>query len=416
MTNSNTPVAFWNQSQRKTKLKYALKWPNKLNKLFSIGLLCGLLAGVTGTVLVAWYFLSPSEYSTTVASPSAVCDVTPLGEPTASGPGYYTARFVAYGDMDSDDDVPCGMLPEVRIAVIHEKRGENVMQRWWEAVGGSELLGAPNGYFPKNFPPGVRVPTAVEKIATAPAQFIDTVNTGPDGTAEVSISHNREQRHSLCAIASTGDLIAGCIYDFPRKTPEAHITVYIYFTHGHAVIEEGSSDRYQRFLDGANWTGSPATVTFEATLHDDIGPSRPFDDVDVIIVDDAHVNAWWAAVSDNGANGLDAHRLRVDPKALAHDWVHVVTTGPDGLAETALPSGDYLICVWSGLVRCIYHNLTSGDHKFLANFGGGGNLLGIIKRVERKPTEPDCDSPFHGLTLGALERHLIECAEEAEGR
>lgn len=336
---------------------------------------------MAGTAVVARYFLSSSETFPTVVSPSAVCDVSPLGEPTASDLGYYTVRFVAYGDMDSNDDVPCGMLPEVRIAVIHEKRGENVMRNWWEAVGGSEL-GSPNDYFPKYLPPGVRVPTTVEKLATAPAQFINTVNTGPEGTAEMSISHNRERRHSLCAIAPTGDLIAGCIYDFPRKTPETHITVYIYFTHGHAVIEEGSSDRYQRFLDGTGSIKSPATVTFTAMISDDFS-TEPHSDVSMVVVGDAHINAWWAVVSDDRYNPLDLNQVLVEPNMLEHDWIHVINTGPDGLAETALPSGDYLICAldlaFRGNARCLYEYLAGGHHKFLIHYSDGGADFAISK-------------------------------------
>ena len=437
MTDGNAPVAFWNRSQRETKLRYTLKWPNKINKLFSLELLCGLLVGVASTALVAWYFLSPSGSSPTVVSPSAVCDVTPLEEETESDSDTAIMRFVAYGDMDSDDDVPCGMLPDIRIAVIHRYFHARVLDAWWEAVGGGELgiVGS--------IPPGVRVPTTAERLSAVAeqpirttttdystgvvrfdrfakgAEFITIVSTGPEGTVKLPITVHPESStdYSFCAI-SPDDVIIGCYDNISglRLSANDYYTVYIYLTHGHAVIETGNSDRYQRYLDGTGSTGAPAIITFQATLGDDIEPSRPYNDVDVIIVDDAHVNVWWTNVFDNGSNELNARYLRVDSKVIAHDWVHVVTTGPDGLAETALPPGDYLICAWANPTRCIYHNLTSGDHKFFVNFGGGGNTLGITKKVEAKPVEPDCDSPFHGLKLGALERHLIECAEEAEGR
>ena len=55
---------------------------------------------------------------------------------------------------------------------------------------------------------------------------------------------------------------------------------------------------------------------------------------------DYHVNAWWAAVSDNGANELDADRVFNGSEVLIHAWVHVATTGQDGLAETTLLPGD----------------------------------------------------------------------------
>lgn len=372
MTNSNSPVAFWNQSQRIAKVKYTLKWPNKPNKLFSIGLLCGLLVGVAGSALVAWYLFLLSGSSPTIFSPSVVCDVTPLDEADESGDETVTVRFVAYGDMDTDDDVPCGMLPYINIAIIRYFDAQ-VLTDWWEVVGGGELgiMGS--------MPPGVRVPTTAERLSAGAdqigAEFITIVATGPEGTVKLPITVNPESsspNYLVCAISPGGDVITGC-YDlfsrFSRLPANDYYTVYIYFTHGHAVIEPVSSDRYQRYLDGAKSTGTPATVTFEAILGEDIEPDRPYAGTDVIIVGNAHVNAWWTAVSDNGANGLDARRLRVDSKVLAHDWVHVVTTGPDGLAKTALPPGDYLICVWS---QCIYHNLTSGDHKFLVNYCCGG--------------------------------------------
>ena len=411
-----------------------LKFLSKINKLFSIGLLYGLLAGVVITALVAWYFLSPSESSPTVVSPSAVCDVTPLDEETESDSDTAITRFVAYGDMDSDDDVPCGMLSDIRIAVIHRYFYARVLDAWWEAVGGGELSIV--GFIP----PGVRVPTTAERLLAVAeqtirtstmdystgvarfdrfakgAEFITIVSTGPEGTVKLPITVHPESspQYSFCAI-SPDDVIIGCYNSISGLGLSAndYYTVYIYLTHGHAVIETGNSDRYQRYLDGARSTGAPATVTFKAARVD-IEPSRPYDNVDVIIIDDSHVNAWWTNVFDNGANELNARYLRVDPKVIAHDWVHVVTTGPDGLAETALPPGDYLICVWANLTHCNYHNLTSGDHKFFVNFGVGG--IDIAKKGRSKPVEPDCDSPFHGLKLGALERHLIECAEEAEGR
>ena len=412
MTNSNAPVAFWNQSQRKTKLKHTLKWPNNINKLFSIGLLCGLLAGVVITALVAWYFLSPSGSSPTVFSPSAVCDVTPLDEETESDSDTAIVRFVAYGDMDSDDDVPCGMLPGVRIAIISNagarsafKERDNLLN-WWTVVGGDEL-----GI--KHFvPPGVRVPTTADRLSEAPAQF---VTTGPDGTAKLPINH--EDDYSLCAISPVSDLILGCNHHLSPRASDDYLIVYIYLTRGHAIVEIGDSDRYQKFLGGVESSRELATVEFEATTHDDIEPSRPSGDLDIVIVDDGHVNAWWTAVFDNG-DELEADRAYAGTEARTHDWVHVVTTGPDGLAETALLPGDYLICPvnWRGRPVCLYENLTSGHHKFNVNLWAGGNLHSIVRQVEAKPAEPDCDSPFHGLKLGALERHLIECAEEAEGR
>ena len=206
MTNNNAHVAFWNRAQRIARSKYALKLRNKLNSLFSIGLLCGLLVGAAVTALVAWYLYSPSGSTSQVVSPSEVCDVMPLDKPTRAASGYFTVRFVAYGDVDSDDDVPCGMLPDVRIAIISEKSGGE-WRSWWEAVGGNELG------ISQFMPLGARVPSTAEKLSKAPAQL---VSTGPDGTAEIIIPHDPEENDnsSLCAISPVEDLIVGCSHRF----------------------------------------------------------------------------------------------------------------------------------------------------------------------------------------------------------
>ncbi len=338
------------------------------------------VAPVTSRVL-------PASPAAPVVSPSAVCDVAPLSEATRAGPwpddSHTSVSIVAYGDVDSDDDVPCAMLPDVRIAVIQDTSQNSsvsldLLEDWWTAVGGDELG------IRRFIPPGVRVPSTAERLASAPAQFI---TTGPDGTAELRFDYDPEtDDHSLCAISPIDDLIAGCKHNLSlRGFPSdhiSHITVYIYFTHGHAIIEVGASDRYQRFLDDTGSTGTPATITFEATDNDDIEPSYPSDNTDIIVVGAAHVNAWWTAIYNGPINELEANRLQVTSENLAHDWAHVITTGPDGSAETALPPGDYLICsaTWRGNLDCIYENLASGHHTYLVNFWLGGNLVSITKR------------------------------------
>lgn len=347
----------------------------------------GLLAGAAVTLLVAWYLLSSSGTSPTTVSPSEMCDVTPLGEPNRADSGYHTVRFVAYGDVDSDDAVSCGMLPDVRIAVV--ERANNVYNRlnWWKAVGGSELG------IEEYIPPGVRVPTTAEKLSAAPAQFI---TTGADGIAELVAYDPESSYYSVCAILPSDDLIAGCHNDL--RIGGSTSTVYIYFTHGHAVIEARNSGRYQRFLNGVASSATPATVMFKAEsapdtvdipenilelsdYSDAIQPrAQPIGDVNVIVVDSVYVNSWWAAVSDNGVNGLDVSRLKVGSEVFAHDWVHVVTTGPDGLAETALLPGDYLICAArrsSGRLSCVYENLASGHHTFYLTSWKGRDRLFI---------------------------------------
>ena len=191
-----------------------------------------------------------------IVSPSAMCDVAPLGESVESDDDTATVRFVAYGDFDSDDDVPCGMLLEVRIAVVEADDRLN----WWEAVGGSEL--GIEGFIP----PRARVPTTAERLAAAPAQF---VTTGADGTAEMLVAYDPKIRvYSVCAILPGDDLIAGCNNNDLRIGESTfNSTVYIYFTHGHAILEVESSDRYQRFLNGTASSTAPATIMFEATSY-----------------------------------------------------------------------------------------------------------------------------------------------------
>lgn len=401
-------------------------------------LLCGLLAVAAG-VACADGDVPISQASPAVVSSSAVCDVKPLdgaittqtghgrrsrqrksddshtstpGETAGTDPASLdenrvdhevTVRFVAYGDVDSDDDVPCGMLSDVHVAVVE---GTKNRLNWWKTVGGSELG------IEKFMPPGVRVPTTAERLSAAPAQF---VTTGADGTASMVINYNPENRDYLvCVILPSDDLIAGCDHnDLRIRESISHSTVYIYFTHGYAILEVGSSDRYQRFSNGTASSAAPVTITFEATLFDDtIGISddlleyiledvsddisehpdyddmirsvaRPIDDLAVIVIDSAYINTWWEVVSGNGVNELEARRLRADSEMLEHDWVHVVTTDPGGLAETVLPPGDYLICsvtYWDGDLDCVYENLASGNHKFYVEFWNGGNSSSIVRQ------------------------------------
>ena len=381
-----------------------LRATNKVSSVTATWMLrCGLLGAIVGTACAGGDAPVPQS-SPAVVSPLAVCDVMPLDEETESVDDTVTVRFVAYGDVDSRDDVPCGMLPGVRIAVVEASKRLN----WWKAVGGSELG------IEKFIPPGARVPTTAEGLATAPAQF---VTTGADGTADMLVAYAPEFRvYSVCAILPGDDLIAGCNNNNIRIGESTlNSTVYIYFNHGHATVEVESSDRYQRFLNGTVSSTAPATIMFEATSFDDTidisdslleyiledglddisehpdfedmiqSYAQPIDGLDVIVVDSAYINTWWEVVSDNGVNELEERRLKVDSEVLEHDWVHVVSTDPDGLAETMLSPGDYLICsvtYWDGELDCIYENLVDGNHKFYLEFWNGGNSSSIIRSIE----------------------------------
>ena len=328
--------------------------------------------------LIAELTQQASPNSPVVFAPSAVCDVVPLDESILAGADAVTVTFVVYGDVDSDDDVPCGMIPDVRIALINQSgfnsawEEEDNMLNWWTAVGGDELG------IKRLIPPGVRVPTSAESLSAAPALF---VTTGSDGIAEISIAD--EDDYSLCAILPDNDLIAGCYHHLKLRTIPSHITVYTYLTYGHANIEAWNSDRYQRFLDGTGTTGAPAIVTFAAILSGEEVPTVPFPDTEIVIIGDEHVNAWWTAVSDNGGNELELNNSFVRSKVLAQDWVHMVTTGPNGLAKIVLVPGDYLICALTRETRlsCIYENLANGHHVIRVSSDYGRRPVYGIERL-----------------------------------
>lgn len=341
------------------------------------------------TLAAAQPMPSAPQTAPAVVSPPVVCDVIPLenawlDEATridfgsddndtvsveeATGSEVHTApyRFVAYGDIDSDDDMRCGMLPDVRVAIIQRRTNEALFEDWWTAVGGSELG------IERLAPPGVRVPSTAEKLSKAPPQL---AVTGPDGTAEILLASYQDQiEYMLCAISPVEYLIAGCglLHGGTIISDRSLIqTVYIYFTHGHAVIEIGSSDRYQRFLDGVDASDEPAVVWVTARRS-----SEPIWDARVAVVESAHVNDWWEEISEDGANELDMSRSPyVGSDVLRHEWVSVVATGPDGLDMITLPPGDYLLCEVTGVIisaGCLYEDLKGGRHHvFKINFYEG---------------------------------------------
>lgn len=266
--------------------------------------------------------------------------------------GTVTVRFVTYGDVDLDDEVPFGMVPDVQIAIIKEKESIGVLDsiehldNWWMTVGGI----GPGIH--RRIPPGVRAQSTAEKLAAAPARF---AATGSDGTSKISIDYKYttagSQLFSFCVMSPIIDnLIAGCNYRSISllnyiMTSDV-MTVYAYFNHGYAIVEEGPNgdERYQRFLD-SEVLKEPALVSIVSFVFDDIAPTRPGKGTKVAIIDDAHVSAWWEAVSNEGDSGFGMTRLiYFSSEVLEHDWVRVVTTGPDGLAEIDLPPGDYLVC------------------------------------------------------------------------
>lgn len=359
-------------------------------------LICGLLAAAAGAACFGGDAPVPQAASSVPQQsslpPTTTAKVreftTPPRVSDTAGEGTVMVRFVTYGDADPDDEIPLGMMPDVQIAVIREKAD------WWTAVGGNDLG------IRRNIPPGVRVQSTAEKLAAAPARF---VTTGSDGIVEIPIEYTIDSDlYSFCVIFPiTDDLIAGCnypdisLYRSPWEPDE--VTIYVYFIHGYAIVEEGpnGSDRYQRFLDGTELSSEPVTVQMIAFSHDDIMTGNEdgemyletdsVENVLFMIVNEAHVDSWWEINSNDGANELDVERFRISNEVFEHDWVRVITTGPDGLAETRFSPGNYLICEY--VSGCIYEEIIGGrTYELGVAFWDGGNAgemdMGMLAEEE----------------------------------
>ena len=319
------------------------------------------------------------------------CDVVPLGELAESG----TVRFVAYGDVDRGDGVGCGMVPSVRLAVVN---GYDDILGWWGLVGAD--LGIGGGLAP----PGLQIPSSDERLSVVPARFL---TTSPEGEAEAFIGNIGW--YTVCAMSPVvQDLIAGCSHepiwlDFGSE-------VYVFFSHGHAIVETGpeAAERYQRFLDGADISNQPRVSVFFLSTYlyfpdsaaylplPNYGFDIPNDDfnftfldtnVQVAVIEDAYVDAWW---SDAGPLAdIYGGTFYFDPGVLENEWVHVISTGYDGLVEVALPPGDYLFChvlvrseVYGWSLGCDHEDVpdSNGRVVVIEKGGGGGDSFerGIV--------------------------------------
>ena len=303
------------------------------------------------------------------------CDVVPLEELAESG----TVRFVAYGDVDRGDGVGCGMVPSVRLAVVN---GYDDILGWWGLVGAD--LGIGGGLAP----PGLQIPSSDERLSVVPARFL---TTSPEGEAEAFIGNIGW--YTVCAMSPVvQDLIAGCSHepiwlDFGSE-------VYVFFSHGHAIVETGpeAAERYQRFLDGADISNQPrVSVFFLSTYFDIYSDDFNFTfldtNVQVAVIEDAYVDAWW---SDAGPLAdIYGGTFYFDPGVLENEWVHVISTGYDGLVEVALPPGDYLFChvlvrseVYGWSLGCDHEDVpdSNGRVVVIEKGGGGGDSFerGIV--------------------------------------
>ena len=297
-------------------------------------LTCGLLVAVAG---VGCGRDLPGSALTVVSSLAQTtiveCDVALPGE--LKGSGDRTVRFVAYGNAYTDNRVGCGMLPNVRMAVIYY----DAIGGWWE------LIGDDLGIF-RQAPPGLLIPSSGERFPVGLASF---VTTGPDGIAESAAGIRKIGM--ICAMSPIKEnLIAGCSHETIQFEDEA--VVYVYFTHGHAIVETGphGAERYQRFLNGADISDqSRGTVYLISIISNDYGPESFFlaPETQIAIIEDAYVNAWWSEAPDDENLALDMSRrwsIHFNPEVLENKWVHVIATGDAGVAKITLPPGDYLFC------------------------------------------------------------------------
>ena len=176
------------------------------------------------------------------------------------------------------------------------------------------------------------------------------------------------------------------------------MTIYVYFNHGYAIVEDSftGGDRFQRFSDGIKASKEPAYLWVRAGGISDLPdiPPWPVGDALVVVVNGAHVNDWWEAISDDDTNELDIllGYPDVGSEVLERDWTQSVTTGPDGLGMIALPPDDYLLCEATNgriVAGCSYENLVGSRHYI---FGitfteGGPGHIGM-----REPSEEEVES------------------------
>ena len=284
-------------------------------------------------------------------------------------------RFVAYGDVDPNDDIPSGLIPDVRIAVIYEKE----LQDWWDTIGGGDL-----GHL-KYLPPGAQIQSSEADITSSQVDF---AITGYDGTTEIYAEQSGV--FSVCVVSPIGDLIAGCSpTDWMGRLPED--IFYIYFSHGRAYFDRGrdGSERYHRFLYGKqnsySSSGESATITFvptgytgHANKDSDYGfIGRHLTTATIAIIDDIDIGDWWIAVSDNGAlvdSGIyplgayptefgwniyydTAAQERVD-ESVPVRYVHI---DRPRIAKMDLAPGNYLFCdITEGIISsCDYEDIAA---------------------------------------------------------
>lgn len=293
-----------------------------------------------------------------------------------SGEAVMTMRFVAFGDVDNDDDTPFGMVPDVRIAAI---KGRDVSDWWASVFIGEGFIAGEDSDIRYYVPPGVQIMTSPGSTSNAPATFL---TTGPEGTIEsaLTISEWAELEYMICVISPIdGDLIAGCssIERLWHYVDNFTATLYIYFSNGRAYVDSDSG-RYQLFLDGTLTSDyhSDATATVKFVSTKDPGsdteqlPPILFQNQSIAVIRDADIGSWWDQISNNSERhlALDEYgRNRDQFIALAPEMleppIRIATTKDDGTAEVELEPGDYLFCGLTGpdivIFGCDYENIAA---------------------------------------------------------
>ena len=327
----------------------------------------------------------PTE-STTASSPVTTTTETELRTlpypSTEEDEEEVRVRFVAYGDVDPYDDIPFGVIPDVRIAVIPTTSAE-----WWNAVRIDDWDDIPPGSR-MYIPPGAQIQSTAERIAASPINFIVT---GSNGTTETYL--NPSNAFKVCTIHPFDELIAGCsttisIWKVRNQNP----ILYVYFSHDRAYIEDGQdgSERYHRYLygdlDSYDPSGKPATVTLVSTGYTgtDVPPFIDFlaPGASLAVIDDSEIGAWWTAVFDGATAVTDGERY---PLSILTDWefgwgipfnmeirervlqsvpVRIIDIGWPGIIEVDMAPGNYLLChvTYEFIADCNYDSIVAAQN------------------------------------------------------
>lgn len=318
------------------------------------------------------------------------------------GEAVVTMRFVAFGDVDNDDNTPLGMVPDAQIAAI---KGYDVSDWWASVIADEELVADEDSDIRYYVPPGVQIVASSGRIYNAPAAFLTTRS---EGTIELTftISKLAELEYMVCVISPVDeDLIAGCsgIEKLWHHVDGFTATLYIYFSNGRAYIDSDSG-RYQRFLDGTLTSGydSNATATVKFVSTQDLSsdteqlPLILGRNQSVAVIKDADIGSWWDKISNSGERllALDEYgrnRFITLDSEILEPPIDIVTTGDNAIAEIGLEPGNYLFCGLTGtdivIFSCDYENIVaSQDYVYGIHYSYFHAKL-LSSRMVREPND-----------------------------